>query len=237
MIAEWQDDPDMLRRHEIKDEKVYDWATIKRDQRSYDRRLQVEKLKKYWRKVRARRERLRELERFVPDKARTDSKVTMPLKPGFLDGIVAPFSTETQERERVNAFFEKALERPHIQRLPLKELIFSERVTQFSDLPTYTDDPRLERAAKFSAVLRLETDGLVELWQAVPFSDITIKRVAEMEMEVSGTNREGGMEMIDLSDASSRQVCLAKIRSSVFASVGRVTDARYKICRQSRQPD
>jgi len=57
VFLKWLEDPDMLERHAFEDERVYDWAALKKERRW---NIKSNSLIEYWRKIRAKQGLLKE---------------------------------------------------------------------------------------------------------------------------------------------------------------------------------
>ncbi|CAB1061190.1 hypothetical protein D1BOALGB6SA_5963 [Olavius sp. associated proteobacterium Delta 1] len=202
VCAEWIDDPDMLLRHRIEDQRVYDWAALKRDQRRYDRALQAERLRLYWQKYNQKKELLKLLGQETTSTP-LGTNGTQHYSTEFMTEFLSTFSPEAETERDLQAEFDRLLDISEVHRLPLKALILSEvsRSPKFilRALPTYTSSPKLELVAKLSTLLSMETQGLIELVQEDHFDDITINTDTDQDLPVTVKDREGQTKQVNIS--------------------------------------
>lgn len=144
-ISQWLDDPDMLKRWQVLEDSGYDWAKLKREQRSFDRSVQAEKLK-LW------NEHQRQLKAFRKDAAaiigslkecpsnpntqlrnysNTQSNIQIP------NELFIPFSPYEQHRQVTLQTFQKAQGQPIISLIPWREILIKHLFTPHTRAHTH----------------------------------------------------------------------------------------------------
>jgi len=201
VVAGWLDDQDMLVRYRIEDERVYDWAAIKRRQRRYDCVLQAERLRLYWERVRKKRDFISGLGELI----RKSGAAGLPASGvgnGFFDDLLSPFSPVAEAERELETEFGQFMDRHVVHRLPWKQLIISDfgvnQEKQLSALAAHTSFPRMELVAKLSTLLQMEQEGVVGISQAEPFDDPIVRLEAEIEPHIMTKNREGEQSAVRL---------------------------------------
>lgn len=212
-LARWLDDPDMLRRHEIRDERVYDWAALKREQRSWDRVAQAERLRLYWEAVRRKRALLSSLGETSQDTSRKGNPIIHDTDDDFVGELLAPFCPEAEAERTLAQEFADFMGRHVVDRLPWRQLMVAEIVARkevsLGTLAAYTSAGRREVVAKFSALLHLDHDGTVIMQQDHHFEDpvITIPDDGDLEEDavVQVKDRDGTTRTVDLGDVNTQE--------------------------------
>lgn len=204
VISKWIEDEDMLRRHEIVDERVYDWAAKKREQRWFDRRSQAEALRRYWNKRLGLKAVCKEIGAESSRGAASCSSEAVP--EDFLTSIVEPFTPEAYARDELERNFSEVMRRWEAHRVPWNKVVKADLAAaggkaKLSELPKYSDD-KVEFVARLQAVLGLESLGEITIFQDEPFRDPIIEEVVPGVDDISEKSRDGSVREIDVSRLS-----------------------------------
>jgi len=177
-IARWIDDPNWIKKYQLIEDQIPNWATYKKHQRQRIKRLKAlarERLRNYWHEIRGRQKYRKEISKLyfrIPSRA--NSRVE--IDEGFISPIVSPFSPPEQKRSETIQQFLQARQMSLSDLLPWKLMISSDLTKEKSlnDLKIYCSDKK-DKISKLIHLLHMETEGNIKITQNEPFGEIKIE--------------------------------------------------------------
>ena len=209
VMVKWLDDEDMLKNYEINDERVYDWAALKRQERYFKRTNPGENLRRYWGPILQKR-RLKKGLNALFKRGAADQDFTGTQEGAVFEDFLQPFNPKGDDERETERQFSRIPEIHEVHRVPWKPLILcelgsSDEKKRFGDLSNYTNYYKLEKVVKLSTLLQLETEGTIELCQDKPFTDPTIEVIEPVEPVLTKKGRDGVSQRINVSSLTEEE--------------------------------
>lgn len=232
-ISQWLDDPDWMKRFEIREDDIPNWAAYKRRQRKWSRQkkwLAAERLRTYRQEI-LRKRKFRNEIGWVVGRAGPREYSGLQLDPNFISPIISPFSPVEQHKAETRRQFHQALSLSISDLLPWKllltiELPSTKNTKRFNDLKTwFPENHKKDRASKLLHLLQMDKEGECRLSQDEPFSEITIESLKrQTEAAITITDQQGQNYHLDWHGLTDSQ------RNKVIADI----KANKIICKQSQ---
>ena len=155
-----------------------DWKKLKRGQRAYENFKKMEAAHE----ARKRKYAMEQLQKAISAESarygpgRNAATSTGQINPNVIAAILGPFSSRAKRQANLLRDFKAPLAMPLSMILPFRAIIVSNvgSGTTLQDLPTYTNNPRIERIAQLQHALSMAQYGEIMIYQSEPGGPIQV---------------------------------------------------------------